>query len=49
LAVPARFGAPNPITVRQAISEGRSLSRAAEIAAATAAGSCPSTARAAQP
>ena len=35
-SVPCRFGAPKPMTVRQAISDGRSLSRAASIAAAIA-------------
>ena len=38
-AVPCLFGAPKPITVLQAISEGLSLVCAAAIAAATAAGS----------
>ena len=41
-SVPCRFGAPKPITVRQAISDGRSLCRACSIAAAIASGSWPS-------
>ena len=47
--VPALAGAPNPIVVRQAISEGRSETRAASIAEATAAGSLPSTRATRQP
>ncbi len=41
---PAGSGAPKPITVRQAISDGRSLLRARSIAAAIASGSWPSIA-----
>ena len=48
--LPALVGAPLPITVRQAISDGRPVSsRAARIACSTASGSWPSTAAACQP
>src|SRR5919198_167825 len=48
-SVPALLGAPKPIVVRQAISEGRSQDCASSSALATASGSCPSTRLAAQP
>jgi hypothetical protein len=47
--LPCLLGAPNPITVRQAISDGRSARRAAPIASATASGSWPSTRATDQP
>ena len=48
-SLPCRSGAPKPMIVRQAISEGRSLSRSAAMAAATPSGSWPSTRRTDQP
>ena len=48
--VPCFFGAPKPMIVRQAISEGLSVTASAAcVAAAIAAGSCPSTACTCQP
>ena len=44
-SVPALVGAPKPMVVRQAISDGRSEACAASIAAAIASGSCPSMRR----
>ena len=48
-SVPCLFGAPKPITVRQAIIVGRSCALASAIAASIAAGSWPSTAIVCQP
>ena len=48
-SVPALVGAPKPMVVRQAISDGRSDFFAASSAAAIAAGSWPSIRVAAQP
>jgi len=48
-SVPALFGAPKPMMVRQAISEGRSLPCAFSSALAIASGSCPSMRVAVQP
>ena len=48
-SVPALLGAPKPMVVRQAISDGRAEACAAAMALAIASGSCPSTRLAAQP
>ncbi len=48
-SVPALLGAPKPMVVRQAISDGRSQDCASSSALAIASGSCPSTRLAAQP
>jgi hypothetical protein len=48
-AVPALVGAEKPMMVRQASSTGRFTRIAQAMAEATAAGSCPSTRRTAQP
>ena len=49
LCEPAMVGAPLPMTVRQAISDGLAERRALAMAAATASGSCPSTDCTSQP